>query len=234
MCVCVLLSVSSPSWVLRIWGYEDVTSVHLHLLLPYLSLCILFFVFHKSFILVFNFSLCLTVNPEQPNISFNICCYWEFLICCRYSFWTAEKLNFLHFRRLFLGCNLSKGSMNCHFYSILRSNPFYEPKTSSPVRPQVGAPSLDVGSSQKRRAPPPPSSSPGFGLSPSASKPSSVPDREQALAVGPSPVTAVIGRELASSSPKVTSLHLCNIIKKGSQCPLQIKLDRLCSVTLFN
>ncbi|XP_011601376.2 EH domain-binding protein 1 isoform X4 [Takifugu rubripes] len=82
------------------------------------------------------------------------------------------------------------------------SNPFYEPKTSSPVRPQVGAPSLDMGSGQKRRAPPPPSSSPGFGLSPSASKPSSVPDREQALAVGPSPVTAVIGRELASSSPK--------------------------------
>ncbi|XP_056903400.1 EH domain-binding protein 1 isoform X3 [Takifugu flavidus] len=82
------------------------------------------------------------------------------------------------------------------------SNPFYEPKTSSPVRPQVGAPSLDMGSGQKKRAPPPPSSSPGFGLSPSASKPSSVPDREQALAVGPSPVTAVIGRELASSSPK--------------------------------
>uniref|UniRef100_A0A674MK07 EH domain binding protein 1 n=1 Tax=Takifugu rubripes TaxID=31033 RepID=A0A674MK07_TAKRU len=53
------------------------------------------------------------------------------------------------------------------------SNPFYEPKTSSPVRPQVGAPSLDMGSGQKRRAPPPPSSSPGFGLSPSASKPSS-------------------------------------------------------------
>uniref|UniRef100_A0A674NYB7 EH domain binding protein 1 n=1 Tax=Takifugu rubripes TaxID=31033 RepID=A0A674NYB7_TAKRU len=49
------------------------------------------------------------------------------------------------------------------------SNPFYEPKTSSPVRPQVGAPSLDMGSGQKRRAPPPPSSSPGFGLSPSPS-----------------------------------------------------------------
>lgn len=103
--------------------------------------------------------------------------------------------------------------MNCHFYSILRSNPFYEPKTSSSVKPQVGGPSLDMGSSQKRRAPPPPISSPGFGPSPSASKPSSVPDREQALAVGPSPVTAVIGRELASSSPKVTRLHLCDIIK---------------------
>lgn len=114
---------------------------------------------------------------------------------------------------LFLGYNLSEGSMNCHFYSVLRSNPFYEPKTSSPVKPQAGGPSLDMGSGQKRRAPPPPSSSPGFGPSPPASKPSSVPDREQALAVGPSPVTAVIGRELASSSPKVTRLHLCNMRK---------------------
>uniref|UniRef100_H3CWU6 EH domain binding protein 1 n=2 Tax=Tetraodon nigroviridis TaxID=99883 RepID=H3CWU6_TETNG len=40
------------------------------------------------------------------------------------------------------------------------SNPFYEPKTSSPAKPQVGGPSLDMSSSQKRRAPPPPSSSP--------------------------------------------------------------------------
>lgn len=94
----------------------------------------------------------------------------------------------------------------CHlsFSSILRSNPFYEPKTSSPTRPPVGGPSLDVGSSQKRRAPPPPSSSPGLGPSPSACKPSSVPDMERAQPVGPSPVAAVMGRELASSSPKVT------------------------------
>ncbi|XP_074531244.1 EH domain-binding protein 1 isoform X4 [Halichoeres trimaculatus] len=83
------------------------------------------------------------------------------------------------------------------------SNPFYEPRTSSPMRPP-GSPSLDVASSQKRRAPLPPSSSPGPGPGPSltAPKPSSGPDRERTLPVGPSPVAAVIGRELASSSPK--------------------------------
>lgn len=97
------------------------------------------------------------------------------------------------------------------FPSILRSNPFYEPRTSSPARPPAGGPSLDMGSNQKRRAPPPPSSSPGLGPSPPAPKPSSGPDRERAQPVGPSPVAAVIGRELASSSPKVTRLHL-NVI----------------------
>ncbi|XP_073337935.1 EH domain-binding protein 1 isoform X2 [Pagrus major] len=80
------------------------------------------------------------------------------------------------------------------------SNPFYEPRTSSPTHPPAGGPSLDMSSSQKRRAPPPPSSSAGLGPSPPAPKPSSVPDRERAQPVGPSPVAAV--RELASSSPK--------------------------------
>ncbi|TKS86033.1 EH domain-binding protein 1 [Collichthys lucidus] len=82
------------------------------------------------------------------------------------------------------------------------SNPFYEPRTSSPTRPPAGGPSLDVVSSQKRRAPLPPSSSPGLGPSPTAPKPSAVPDGERAQPIGPSPVAAVMGRELASSSPK--------------------------------
>ncbi|XP_042357695.1 EH domain-binding protein 1 isoform X3 [Plectropomus leopardus] len=82
------------------------------------------------------------------------------------------------------------------------SNPFYEPRTSSPARLPAGGPSVDVGSGQKRRAPPPPSSSPGFGPSAPAPKPSSGPDRERAQPVGPSPVAALMGRELASSSPK--------------------------------
>ncbi|XP_022608649.1 EH domain-binding protein 1 isoform X1 [Seriola dumerili] len=82
------------------------------------------------------------------------------------------------------------------------SNPFYEPRTSSPARPPAGGPSLDVGSSQKRRAPPPPGSSPGLSPSPPAPKPSAGPDRERTQPVGPSPVAAVMGRELASSSPK--------------------------------
>ncbi|XP_063731413.1 LOW QUALITY PROTEIN: EH domain-binding protein 1 [Eleginops maclovinus] len=82
------------------------------------------------------------------------------------------------------------------------SNPFYEPRTSSPVHPPAGSPSLDVGNSQKRRPPPPPSSSPGLGPSPPAPKPSAAPDRERTQPVGPSPVAVVMGRELASSSPK--------------------------------
>uniref|UniRef100_A0A667WP37 EH domain binding protein 1 n=1 Tax=Myripristis murdjan TaxID=586833 RepID=A0A667WP37_9TELE len=82
------------------------------------------------------------------------------------------------------------------------SNPFYEPRTSSPVQPPASGSSLDVGSSQKRRAPLPPSSGPGLGPSPLAPKPSSGPDRERAQPAGPSPVSALMGRELASSSPK--------------------------------
>ncbi|XP_038163358.1 EH domain-binding protein 1 isoform X3 [Cyprinodon tularosa] len=82
------------------------------------------------------------------------------------------------------------------------SNPFYEPRTSSPARPLEGSPSPDVGSNQKRKAPPPPSTSTGPGRAPQTSKPSSGPDGERAQPVGPSPLAAVIGRELASSSPK--------------------------------
>uniref|UniRef100_A0A7N9ATJ6 EH domain binding protein 1 n=1 Tax=Mastacembelus armatus TaxID=205130 RepID=A0A7N9ATJ6_9TELE len=62
------------------------------------------------------------------------------------------------------------------------SNPFYEPRTSSPARPPAGSPSLDVGSSQKRKAPQPPSFSPGLStLAPKTSygsdveKPSPIP-----------------------------------------------------------
>uniref|UniRef100_A0A3P8U7I2 EH domain binding protein 1 n=1 Tax=Amphiprion percula TaxID=161767 RepID=A0A3P8U7I2_AMPPE len=91
------------------------------------------------------------------------------------------------------------------------SNPFYEPRASSPG--PAGGSSVDVGSSQKRRAPPPP----GSGPSPPPHRPSSGPDRERVQPLGPSPmgpslvgpglvgpgpVAAVMGRELASSSPK--------------------------------
>ncbi|XP_067369254.1 EH domain-binding protein 1 isoform X6 [Channa argus] len=82
------------------------------------------------------------------------------------------------------------------------SNPFYEPRTSSPVRPPTGGPSLNVGTSQKKTAPPPPNSSPGPVPSMPAPKPSSGSVMERTQPVGPSPVAAVIGRELASSSPK--------------------------------
>ncbi|XP_068182810.1 EH domain-binding protein 1 isoform X5 [Antennarius striatus] len=83
-----------------------------------------------------------------------------------------------------------------------KSNPFYEPRSASPTRPPDGSPSLDLGSGQKRRAPLPPSFNPSLGPSLSASKPSSLPDRDRLEPVAPSPVAAVMGRELASSSPK--------------------------------
>uniref|UniRef100_A0A3Q3GB33 EH domain binding protein 1 n=1 Tax=Kryptolebias marmoratus TaxID=37003 RepID=A0A3Q3GB33_KRYMA len=82
------------------------------------------------------------------------------------------------------------------------SNPFYEPKTSGSAQPPAGSPSPDVGSIQKRRAPPSPSITTGPGPSPTTTKPISGPDVERVQPVGPSPVAAVIGRELASSSPK--------------------------------
>ncbi|XP_042173571.1 EH domain-binding protein 1, partial [Oncorhynchus tshawytscha] len=78
------------------------------------------------------------------------------------------------------------------------SNPFYEPRTSSPSRPS-GGPSPDF-SNQKRRAPLPPRPS---GPSPSA--PNTFregAERERFMPSGPSAVAAVVGRELAFSSPK--------------------------------
>ncbi|XP_062422446.1 EH domain-binding protein 1 isoform X2 [Pungitius pungitius] len=75
-----------------------------------------------------------------------------------------------------------------------KSNPFYEPRTSSPERTPAAGLSPDLGSGQKRRAPPPPSSGtspPGPGL-----------ERERTQPVGPGPVAALMGRELASFSPK--------------------------------
>ncbi|XP_019743654.1 EH domain-binding protein 1 isoform X1 [Hippocampus comes] len=80
------------------------------------------------------------------------------------------------------------------------SNPFYEPRTcpmQSPAAP-------DTGSSQKKRAPTPPGSSgSNFGTGAPAPVISSGQDGEKkTLPVGPSPVAAVMGRELASSSPK--------------------------------
>ncbi|XP_068423913.1 EH domain-binding protein 1 isoform X2 [Clinocottus analis] len=88
-----------------------------------------------------------------------------------------------------------------------KSNPFYEPRTSSPVRsPAAAAAGLspDLGGGQKRKAPPPPSSSFGLGPSPPAPKPGTGfgSDRERTQPLGPGPVAAVMGRELASSSPK--------------------------------
>uniref|UniRef100_A0A3P8RCE4 EH domain binding protein 1 n=1 Tax=Astatotilapia calliptera TaxID=8154 RepID=A0A3P8RCE4_ASTCA len=78
-----------------------------------------------------------------------------------------------------------------------KSNPFYEPRTSSPVQQDAGGPSPDVASSQKRRAPPPPGTSPGLGPSLPPHKPTSGPDGER-----PSPVPSPIlgGKPNASQS----------------------------------
>ncbi|XP_046885330.1 EH domain-binding protein 1 [Hypomesus transpacificus] len=82
------------------------------------------------------------------------------------------------------------------------SNPFYEPRTSSPVLPSVGgpSPSQEAGGNQKRRAPLPPSLSPG---APAPKPRTGAADRQRAQPGGPIPVAALVGRELASSSPKV-------------------------------
>lgn len=113
-----------------------------------------------------------------------------------------------------------------------RSNPFYEPRTSSPVQQDAGGPSPDVASSQKRRAPPPPGTSPGLGPSLPPHKPTSGPDGERAQPVGPSPVAAMIGRELASSSPKVRSP--CWNVKKLdlSPCDACEKYRKKCTVAV--
>uniref|UniRef100_A0A8K9UNW3 EH domain binding protein 1 n=1 Tax=Oncorhynchus mykiss TaxID=8022 RepID=A0A8K9UNW3_ONCMY len=78
------------------------------------------------------------------------------------------------------------------------SNPFYEPRTSSPSRPS-GGPSPDF-SNQKRRAPLPPRPP---GPSPSAPNTSREgAERERFMPSRPSAVAAVVGRDLAFSSPK--------------------------------
>ncbi|XP_062375078.1 EH domain-binding protein 1 isoform X2 [Sardina pilchardus] len=66
------------------------------------------------------------------------------------------------------------------------SNPFYEPKTSSPAQPSPPSPAPT-----KRRAPAPPS------MAPQAPAPKTAPER---VPSGPAAVAAVVGRELASSS----------------------------------
>ncbi|CAB1420581.1 unnamed protein product [Pleuronectes platessa] len=83
------------------------------------------------------------------------------------------------------------------------SNPFYEPRASSPSGGPAGGSSPDMDRSQKRRAPLPPGPSAGLGPSPPAPHPPCPgPERERTQPVGPSPVAALMGRELASSSPK--------------------------------
>uniref|UniRef100_A0A665TIE5 EH domain binding protein 1 n=1 Tax=Echeneis naucrates TaxID=173247 RepID=A0A665TIE5_ECHNA len=80
------------------------------------------------------------------------------------------------------------------------SNPFYEPRTSSPSQPPAGSPSLDVSSSQKRRAPLPPGSSSGASPSLPAPKPSAGADRERTQPVSPIPSPVLGGKPNASQS----------------------------------
>ncbi|XP_056333525.1 EH domain-binding protein 1 isoform X2 [Danio aesculapii] len=78
------------------------------------------------------------------------------------------------------------------------SNPFYEPRLS-------GADSSTLEKSMKRRAPQPPSAGPNPSVTPGPTpipKTSSPEGTSTPPALAPSVLTAVIGRELASSSPK--------------------------------
>ncbi|XP_052476231.1 EH domain-binding protein 1 isoform X3 [Carassius gibelio] len=82
------------------------------------------------------------------------------------------------------------------------SNPFYEPRSSS-----AASSTADSGISEKstkRRAPPPPSAGPNPAVAPGdpASKTTAPGGTSTPPSLAPSAVTAVIGRELASSSPK--------------------------------
>eukprot|EP00063_Salmo_salar_P035923 XP_014010758.1 PREDICTED: EH domain-binding protein 1-like [Salmo salar] len=118
------------------------------------------------------------------------------------------------------------------------SNPFYEPRTSSPSRPS-GGPSPDF-SNQKRRAPLPPRPP---GPSPSAPNTSREgAERERFMPSGPSAVAAVVGRELAFSSPKVRLFEegsgtravvfkKCVCVCSQSVCSCVCMCLRVCPVT---
>uniref|UniRef100_A0A669CM01 EH domain binding protein 1 n=1 Tax=Oreochromis niloticus TaxID=8128 RepID=A0A669CM01_ORENI len=98
-----------------------------------------------------------------------------------------------------------------------KSNPFYEPRTLSPVQQGAGGPSPDVASSQKRRAPPPPGTSPGLGPSPPPHKPTSGPDGERAQPVGPSPVPSPVPSPILGGKPNASQslLAWCREVTKN-------------------
>ncbi|XP_067311641.1 EH domain-binding protein 1 isoform X5 [Pseudorasbora parva] len=75
------------------------------------------------------------------------------------------------------------------------SNPFYEPRSSTPD-------SITSDVSTKRRAPQAPSAGPNPAVAPGGPALKTPHHTPTPLALAPSAVTAVIGRELASSSPK--------------------------------
>ncbi|XP_051501757.1 EH domain-binding protein 1 isoform X2 [Myxocyprinus asiaticus] len=82
------------------------------------------------------------------------------------------------------------------------SNPFYEPKSSGPATSIIESDFSEK--STKRRAPLPPSAGPNPAMAPGvpAPKTSALEATATPPALAPSAVTAVMGRELASSSPK--------------------------------
>ncbi|KAI1894755.1 hypothetical protein AGOR_G00119010 [Albula goreensis] len=83
------------------------------------------------------------------------------------------------------------------------SNPFFEPKTSTPTGPLHPSPESSLERRKKRKAPAPPSpaSAPTAVPAPMPAPltPKTAPER---VAGGPAAVAAVVGKELASSSPK--------------------------------
>ncbi len=104
-------------------------------------------------------------------------------------------------------------SPNCYFadklvcFPTLRSNPFYEPRSSGAVTSDVDGSISEK--SIKYRAPLPPSAGPNPTVAagspiPKTSAPEGTPTPP---ALAPSAISAVIGRELASSSPKVNLPH---------------------------
>lgn len=101
------------------------------------------------------------------------------------------------------------------FFFTLRSNPFYEPTSSSAATSDHESSTLEK--STKRQAPHPPYPGPNPAVLPGglAPKTSAFGGTTSTPVPAPSAVAAVMGRELASSSPKVRcSPHSCTAVRQ--------------------
>lgn len=120
-------------------------------------------------------------------------------------------------------------SPNCYFADMvvcsptLRSNPFYEARSSGVVTSEVDSSISEK--STKHRAPLPPIAGPNPAVAPGgpAPKTSAPGGTSTPPSLAPSAVTAVIGRELASSSPKVNLPHHITALSFTIECIVVLK-----------
>ncbi|KAG9344192.1 hypothetical protein JZ751_010861, partial [Albula glossodonta] len=100
------------------------------------------------------------------------------------------------------------------------SNPFFEPKTSTLTGPLHPSPESSLERRKKRKAPAPPGPAPAPtpvpAPMPAPLTPKTAPDR---VAGGPAAVAAVVGKELASSSPKrITAAYFWHVFRGPALC----------------